>query len=819
MAGEDRPDAGAALIGFPGLGDNNISIPPDNDGAVGPANLVVALNSQIEIQTRAGTPISSVSTLSFWSSLGVGSITDPRVIYDPYGQRWVIVTAGDPETTASAVLIGVSHNSDPTAGWDLYRVPVDATGQLWADFPTLGFNKNWIVVGINIFTIQGTFYEYANLYVFDKANLYAGGAGLFTLLQDDTGGFSMNPALTYDPNLATLYVLESWSSANGLLRMSTITGAVGSEVLTTGVALPAAPQPWQAVEPTVNFAPQLGSTKKIDTDDDRLDWTVYRNGSLWTAQTIFLPASGTPNRCSVQWWQIDTTAGDVGGIQQLGRIDDPTATVFYAYPSIGVNRENDALVGYSQFSAAQYAGAGISLRMAGDASGTLRAGTVLKAGLAPYFKDFGTGDNRWGDFSSTVVDPLDDLSFWTLQEYAATSNDWGTWWGEVSVGGADVDPKPHAFAFADADANSHTHGDAHRDAFATRPTPTPTPTADAFATPRHPRRHPPRRLRTTQRPSPIPTPTADAQRTTPDADTFATPTTDPTPTATPTPTPSPTATPTPSPVPTATPTPTLTIAATTLPDGRVGVFYHALLGLSGGTPPYLVYVSAGALPRGLALNTFNGELSGIPGFAGLSTFTVYATDRSHASASRALQISITPLVSNPRTTSLIHIVHSEFEESGYREHYSCLRLDTAWKDRRGSDGCSHMRHPEPGPPKDSPYSFRDFGSNRGICTLSMHAMSHLCGPDPNFSIYGVSEMKMTRVVLSLRFIALKRESPMHQGLAPEAIQGDNNHAANSAVHYLGGDCACERRRRSDPGRGGSDPDDWYGRQGRTARLD
>jgi hypothetical protein len=44
-----------------------------------------------------------------------------------------------------------------------------------------------------------------------------------------------------------------------------------------------------------------------------LDWTVYRNGSLWTAQTIFLPASGTPNRCSVQWWQIDTTAGDLGG--------------------------------------------------------------------------------------------------------------------------------------------------------------------------------------------------------------------------------------------------------------------------------------------------------------------------------------------------------------------------------------------------------------------------------------------------------------------------------------------------------------------------
>jgi hypothetical protein len=622
---ENPADAGAALIGFPGLGDNNTSIPPDNDGAVGPANLVVALNSQIEIQTRTGTPISTVSTLNFWSSLGVGSITDPRVIYDPYGQRWVIITAGDPETSASAVLIGVSHNSDPTAGWDLYRVPVDATGLRWGDFPTLGFNKNWIVVGINMFTIQGTFFDSANLYVFDKANLYAGGSGLFTLLQDDTGGFSMNPALTYDPNLATLYLLESWSSANGLLRMSTITGAVGSEVLTTGVALPAAPQPWQAVEPTINFAPQLGSTKDIDTDDDRLDWTVYRNGSLWTAQTIFLPATGTPNRCSVQWWQIDTTAGDLGGIQQLGRIDDPTATQFFAYPSIGVNRENDALVGYSQFSAAQYAGSGFSLRMAGDAPGTLRAGTVLKAGEAPYFKDDGTGDNRWGDFSSTLVDPLDDLSLWTLQQYAATNNNWGTWWGEVSVGGPTSSPSPTPSA-------TPTRS----------PTPTATPTAKPSPSPtpsRSPTPSPTPTATPTAKPSPTPTPSPSP---TPSPTPTATPTAKPSPTPTPPPSPTPSPTPAPSPVPTATPTPTLTVNSMTLPDGRVGVFYHASLGLNGGTPPYLVYVTAGAVPRGLALNTFSGGISGTPGFAGLSLFTVYVTDRGHASASRALQISITP---------------------------------------------------------------------------------------------------------------------------------------------------------------------------------
>jgi hypothetical protein len=67
-----------------------------------------------------------------------------------------------------------------------------------------------------------------------------------------------------------------------------------------------------------------------------------------------------------------------------------------------------------------------------------------------------------------------------------------------------------------------------------------------------------------------------------------------------------------------------------------------LVGASGGTPPYLVYVSAGALLRGLALNTFSGDISGTPGVAGTSRFTIRVTDRGHESVSRAFQISIIP---------------------------------------------------------------------------------------------------------------------------------------------------------------------------------
>jgi large repetitive protein len=72
----------------------------------------------------------------------------------------------------------------------------------------------------------------------------------------------------------------------------------------------------------------------------------------------------------------------------------------------------------------------------------------------------------------------------------------------------------------------------------------------------------------------------------------------------------------------------------------VGVFYNASLGLVGGTPPYVAYVSAGALPHGLGLDSFNGRITGTPGFAGVFRFTVHVADRANNSASRTFQISV-----------------------------------------------------------------------------------------------------------------------------------------------------------------------------------
>ncbi len=434
------PLSPAPASSFQALPDNNTAIPPDTQGAVGPSHLMTTLNTQVGIQDRSGTILSTVSIDGFWASLGSPSAFDPRIRYDPYGGRWIFVAAANGNSTASVVLIGVSRTSDPTGTWNLFSVDADATNANWADYPSVGFNKDWIVVSTNMFTVgASSSFVQSNVWVFTKASLYnnitpSAPFRLFT----DAASSTLVPVLTYDAALATQYLVDVWNSSSGTLRISTITGAVGAETYTAGTSFPTttSANAWAATGPD---APQLGSAPPIETGDRRMQSCNYRNASLWCVHHIFLPAAN-PTRTAVQWWQLATDG--TGAVQQRGRIDDSTGPTFYMYPSIAVNANNDVLIGYSRSSASQYASANYSFRLSCNAANTLQSDAVLKAGEGPYYKLGAVSQkNRWGDYSSTVVDPANDLDMWTIQEYAATpvgtganngDGRWGTWWGRVA---------------------------------------------------------------------------------------------------------------------------------------------------------------------------------------------------------------------------------------------------------------------------------------------------------------------------------------------------------------------------------------------------
>ena len=129
-------------------------------------------------------------------------------------------------------------------------------------------------------------------------------------------------------------------------------------------------------------------------------------------------------------------------IVQSGVLDGG-AGVHHFFPSITANSANDALIGFSRSDATKFVEAVTAGRFGTDAPGTMMLPSVLKAGEGCYVKTFGKMLNRWGDYSATSVDPTDDLTFWTVQEYAATpspatscadgSGRWGTWWGTTTA--------------------------------------------------------------------------------------------------------------------------------------------------------------------------------------------------------------------------------------------------------------------------------------------------------------------------------------------------------------------------------------------------
>ncbi len=418
---------------FNGLNDNSTSIPPDVNGAVGPNHIMVTLNTQVRIQDRSGTTLSTVSLNSFWAPLGgITSTYDPKILYDHFSNRWLFCSSAEPQSNSSSTLLAVSKTSDPTQGWNLYKIDVDATNTKWVDYPSIGFNDRWITVQMNLFSMAGSTATSHQIYVWDKADVYNNGAGVFTKFEITNESTAIVcPSIHYDNSTSKMFLMRvasGNSAGKGTLTMRTISGTATAPVLSAPVTIQTNNTWASSGANNTNFAPQLGVTSLIATNDHRMRHVVVRDGKVWAVHSVFLPLSGA-TRSGVQWWQFDT----LGNVQQRNIIEDPTGQRFYSFPSIAVNSKNDVLLGYASFAPTQYASGAYSFRKSTDPINTFRDEYVFKYGENTYFKDFGGTRNRWGDYTNTVIDPTNDSTFWSIQEYAGgTINTWATWWAHVN---------------------------------------------------------------------------------------------------------------------------------------------------------------------------------------------------------------------------------------------------------------------------------------------------------------------------------------------------------------------------------------------------
>jgi hypothetical protein len=133
---------------------------------------------------------------------------------------------------------------------------------------------------------------------------------------------------------------------------------------------------------------------------------ILRDGVFWMIRT------GTVSgRAALFWNKFDENLNFLEG----GSLS--AANLAFYYASIAVNDAGDVVVGATGSGANQFASsfAFVGRSQGGTGHGHTIFGSpiLLKAGVDDY------GFGRWGDYSATMLDPLRQDSFWTIQEFVS----------------------------------------------------------------------------------------------------------------------------------------------------------------------------------------------------------------------------------------------------------------------------------------------------------------------------------------------------------------------------------------------------------------
>ena len=124
----------------------------------------------------------------------------------------------------------------------------------------------------------------------------------------------------------------------------------------------------------------------------------------------------------ISWGTCPTTPSLI----QSGTLFDGAASNprFFWIPSIATNGQGHASLNSSAAGSTNHPEVASTGRLATDPTGTTEPFDITQASTFTYA--LGSGQpKRWGDYSQTVVDPTDNQTFWTFQEYANANNSWG----------------------------------------------------------------------------------------------------------------------------------------------------------------------------------------------------------------------------------------------------------------------------------------------------------------------------------------------------------------------------------------------------------
>ncbi len=433
---KDNNDASEPFIlkNYQGFLDPGSYIPPDQYIAAGPQHIMAVDNGRFRIWDKSGNLLKTVNADQwFGSTLGGAGAFDPKVQYDHFNKRWIMVwlDQNDPPNQRGYYLVSVSDDSIPLGIWYNWALSSTLNGStesgLWSDYQGVGFDNQALYITGRQFQFGG-YFQYCKIRMINKAQLYANTAGPLSWndiwdIRDPANTNSapdgLRPSVIYGttgesyfvtiPRYTTCTYLILYKLTNPLTSPS----MTGASVPVTTFTPPPSPQ-------------QLGGSQTLEGGSFSIrNEPTYRNGFLWVTHTVN-SGSGYSN---VNYVKINVSNNTAMEDYSFG-----SSGYYHFYSAIGVDQDMNILLSFSRSSANEYVGAFFNYRLNSDPPGTFAGTRALQVGKAYYFKDFGSGRNRWGDYNGSWVDPSDQNNIWVITQYAESpSSTWASQIGNIRL--------------------------------------------------------------------------------------------------------------------------------------------------------------------------------------------------------------------------------------------------------------------------------------------------------------------------------------------------------------------------------------------------
>jgi fluoride ion exporter CrcB/FEX len=418
------------------------SSPSDSTGAIGPLHYIEMINSQVGMFDRTLTPVGSPVDLAvFIGAAANANAYDPQIQWDQQAGRWFYVTDESYNNfTVNKLAFGWSKGGDASGltlantNWCNFHI---ATANDLHDYPKLGHDTNFMLVGANVFANPSGKFISAAIWAIPKPA--AGDTSCTVPTATEFIGTSTAPLMHLPPDAASPILTPVPSNAADSASTAYISAidiayigiwhvsptAVGS--CTTPPCLVGDGEvPITAwTPPPTNIqrypVPQRGGPT-VDGLDGRLTQAVQHSDpkasgaeGVWTQHT----SAGAGGRTVVTWFELipSLCASAICGTNarhQEGVVSSPSLYLFNG--AISPTSHGDAaVIHYNTSSSATLIDVRAQSRGAADPLNVMSGETVLRTStvaendftcIAPPLPC------RWGDYAGASPDPTSCSLVW-----------------------------------------------------------------------------------------------------------------------------------------------------------------------------------------------------------------------------------------------------------------------------------------------------------------------------------------------------------------------------------------------------------------------